>query len=154
MNIVILNDPLVVPSTSLKEQSCWFSNINVVSSRKEVVVCLALFFYQKSILLMRRAWQSEFSPSWKRCPTIFVQFPNTNTASVAGIAEKLWSFTPLHHEEVLKFESLSVSFSQGQLIIFHIPEAVGFVFGSISIAFKTEPHPLTFLLFLKQTLTL
>ena len=66
VNIIILNDPLVARSASLK--GCWlfvwrFSNVSVVSSPKKVVVCLDLFFCQNYVFVREKSvtvWGQSF----------------------------------------------------------------------------------------------
>ena len=66
VNIIILNDPLVARSVSLK--GCWlfvwrFSNVSVVSSPKKVVVCLDLFFCQNYVFVREKSvtvWGQSF----------------------------------------------------------------------------------------------
>ena len=62
-----------------------------------------------------------------------MSYPHTNSASVAGVAEKLIGFSPLNEKESLTLESLPISFNQIQLIIFHTPGTVGYFFGLMSI---------------------
>ena len=60
---ILLNDSLVTPSGV---DGLWddFSNIIVVSSRKEVLLCLDLFFCQNSVIVTEKsmtAWEQSFT---------------------------------------------------------------------------------------------
>ena len=72
--------------------------------------CALICYSVKTVsLLIRRVWRSESSPSWKRSPTMFVQFSYTNSASVAVVAEKLISFSLLHQQPWICLQHQQVS---------------------------------------------
>ena len=123
--ISVAEKALIVDVRIFKYQCCIFSQGSLD---------VPWFVFLKLSLYMRRVWLSEFSHFWKRSPATFVLLPYTNSTSIVGVAEKLISFSSLNQkEEASTLKSLSISSTQWQLIIFHLPGAGGYVFGSKSI---------------------
>ena len=116
---------------------CWCEYINVVSSRKEVLMCLDSFFCQNCVFVYEESMTVWFQSFLKTMSSYFWVTPLHEFCLCCRVAEKLISFSLLNQkEEAWTLESLSVSFTQWQLIIFHLPGAVGYVFGQKSIFFK------------------
>ena len=116
---------------------CWCEYINVVSSRKEVLMCLDCFFCQNCVFVYEESMTVWFQSFLKTMSSYFWVTPLHEFCLCCRVAEKLISFSLLNQkEEAWTLESLSISFTQWQLIIFHLPGAVGYVFGQKSIFFK------------------
>ena len=100
-------------------------------------MCLDCFFCQNCVFVYEESMTTWFQSFLKTMSSYFWVTPLHELCLCCRVAEKLISFSLLNQkEEAWTLESLSVSFTQWQLIIFHLPGAVGYVFGQKSIFFK------------------